>query len=110
MRARRGCKRAGPDAGTRRRAAIMRWSIVRVIWMRELRDQLRDRRTVFMIVGLPLLLYPILGFAVLTFAMGFVDKPSVIGIVRGPVKDDDFPARSPDAVLAALAIPGASTP
>ena len=44
----------------------MRWSIIRLIWLRELRDQLRDRRTVFMIVGLPLLLYPLLGFAVLT--------------------------------------------
>src|SRR5262249_9387773 len=27
----------------------MRWSMIRLIWFRELRDQLRDRRTVFMI-------------------------------------------------------------
>ena len=47
----------------------MRWSIIRLIWLRELRDQLRDRRTLFMIVGLPLLLYPVLGFAVLQFAV-----------------------------------------
>ena len=39
----------------------MRWSIVRVIWMRELRDQLRDRRTIFMIAVLPVLLYPLAG-------------------------------------------------
>src|SRR2546429_104212 len=32
----------------------MRWSIVRIIWLRELRDQLRDRRTLFMVAGLPL--------------------------------------------------------
>ena len=39
----------------------MRWSIIRLIWVRELRDQLRDRRTIFMIAVLPLLLYPLLG-------------------------------------------------
>ena len=37
----------------------MRWSIIRLIWFRELRDQLRDRRTVFMIAVLPLVLYPL---------------------------------------------------
>ena len=52
----------------------MRWSIIRLIWLRELRDQLRDRRTLFMIAGLPLLLYPVLGFAVLQFAVGFVEQ------------------------------------
>src|SRR5439155_172651 len=30
----------------------MRWSIIRLIWLRELRDQLRDRRTLFMIAGM----------------------------------------------------------
>jgi sodium transport system permease protein len=59
----------------------MRWSIVRVIWRREMRDQLRDRRTLFMIVVLPLLIYPILGFGVLQFAVGFVNKPSSVGIM-----------------------------
>lgn len=71
----------------------MRWSIVRLIWFRELRDQLRDRRTLFMIAVLPLLLYPILGFAVLQFAMGFQERPSVIGVVRGPLGTEDFPER-----------------
>src|SRR5262245_39449874 len=61
----------------------MRWSIVRLIWFRELRDQLRDRRTVFMIAVLPLLIYPILGVAVLQLAVGFVDRPSIIGLVGG---------------------------
>jgi sodium transport system permease protein len=58
----------------------MRWSIIRLIWFREMRDQLRDRRTVFMIVVLPLLLYPILGFGVLQFAFGFVQQQSVVGV------------------------------
>src|SRR5262245_16816521 len=69
-----------------------RWSIVRLIWFRELRDQLRDRRTLFMIAVLPLVLYPALGFAILQFAPGLHGRPSTIGIVRGPDRSRDFPA------------------
>src|SRR5437763_6046910 len=58
----------------------MRWSIIRVIWLRELRDQLRDRRTMFMIVVLPLLIYPLAGLGVMQFASGFLQKQSVIGV------------------------------
>src|ERR1700676_3356139 len=76
----------------------MRWSIIRLIWLRELRDQLRDRRTLFMVVVLPLLLYPILGFAVLKFALGFSEKPSIIGVVRGLGRVQDFPPRPPDFI------------
>jgi len=39
----------------------MHWKNVKLILMREVRDQLRDRRTLFMIAVLPLLLYPLLG-------------------------------------------------
>jgi sodium transport system permease protein len=59
----------------------MRWSIIGIIFFRELRDQLRDRRTIFMVAVLPLLLYPVLGMAVLQFAAGAGDKGTVIGIV-----------------------------
>lgn len=38
------------------------FSIFRSIVRRELRDQLRDRRTLFLVLGMPLLLYPLLGF------------------------------------------------
>src|SRR6266436_4524239 len=58
----------------------MRWSIIRLIWLRELRDQLRDRRTVFMIAVLPMLLYPILGVGVLQFALGFLRKQNTVGV------------------------------
>ena len=58
----------------------MRWSIIRVIWLRELRDQLRDRRTVFMIVVLPLLIYPLGGLGLMQFAGGFLQKQSVVGV------------------------------
>jgi sodium transport system permease protein len=58
----------------------MRWPLIRLIFCRELRDQLRDRRTIFMIVVLPLLLYPVFGVGVVQFALGFGDKPNLIGI------------------------------
>jgi sodium transport system permease protein len=59
----------------------MRWSIVRVIWLRELRDQLRDRRTMFMIIVLPLLIYPLAGLGLMQFASGLLHQESVIGIL-----------------------------
>src|SRR5271165_1527078 len=73
----------------------MRWSIIRLIWLRELRDQLRDRRTLFMVLVLPLLLYPVLGFAVLKFALGFSERPSHIGVVRAHGHFHEFPPRVP---------------
>src|SRR4051812_30354137 len=84
----------------------MRWSIIKLIWLRELRDQLRDRRTLFMIAGLPLLLYPVLGFAVLQFAAGFADRPSVIAVIRGPGTSEDFPPRTSAVVLLPPPVPG----
>jgi sodium transport system permease protein len=58
----------------------MRWSIIRLIWHRELRDQLRDRRTIFMIAVLPVLLYPLAGFGALQIAAGFLNQPTAVGI------------------------------
>jgi sodium transport system permease protein len=59
----------------------MRWSVVRLIAARELRDQLRDRRTMFLILGLPVLMYPLfVGVAVL-FAQALKDKQLVVGVV-----------------------------
>ena len=59
----------------------MRWSIIRLIWFREVRDQLRDRRTVFMMAVLPILLYPLVGIGLIQFAAGFNKKRSVLGVV-----------------------------
>lgn len=58
----------------------MRLTMIRLIFCRELRDQLRDRRTIFMIAVLPILLYPVLGVGIVQFALGFAEKPSVIGV------------------------------
>jgi sodium transport system permease protein len=41
----------------------MQWSNIKLIFLREMRDQLRDRRTLFLIAVLPLLLYPLLGMS-----------------------------------------------
>jgi sodium transport system permease protein len=71
----------------------MRWSIIRTIWFREMRDQLRDRRTLLVIVALPLILYPLIGVAVLRVAAQFSEKPSVVGVVIGSSKAKDFPVR-----------------
>lgn len=46
----------------------MQWSKVKLIYFRELRDQLRDRRTLFTIAVLPILLYPLLGMSFLQVA------------------------------------------
>ena len=53
----------------------MRWSNVRTIFRREVRDQVRDRRTLFMVFALPILLYPVLGIGVVQFYMAFEEKP-----------------------------------
>ena len=39
----------------------MNWQNVMLVWQREIRDQLRDRRTLFVICVLPLMIYPMLG-------------------------------------------------
>ncbi len=45
------------------------WRNVRLILLREVRDQLRDRRTLFMVLILPLLLYPGLGVGMMQMTM-----------------------------------------
>jgi sodium transport system permease protein len=46
----------------------MNWSHVKLIFHREVRDQLRDRRTMFTICILPLLLYPLMGMVMMQVA------------------------------------------
>ncbi len=62
--------------------ARMNWANVRLIFQREFRDQLRDRRTLFMIFVLPILLYPLLGmlfFQMAQFRREQLTKVLVIG-------------------------------
>src|SRR5690349_22403994 len=90
----------------------MRSTMVRLIFCRELRDQLRDRRTIFMIAVLPLLLYPVLGVGLVQFALGVAEKPSVIGITGSqylPVLTPRSGGFSPLPAVAKLASAPAGT-
>jgi sodium transport system permease protein len=58
----------------------MHWTIVRLIWHRELRDLLRDRRWLFMLLGLPVLLYPVFGLVGFVFAITMLDHEVRIGV------------------------------
>ncbi|MEQ8835650.1 MAG: ABC transporter permease subunit, partial [Lacipirellulaceae bacterium] len=60
----------------------MQWKNVKLIFSREMRDQLRDRRTLFLIAILPLLLYPLLGMSfmqMMQFMQSHAAKVLVIG-------------------------------
>ena len=59
----------------------MNWSNVKLIWLREVRDQLRDRRTLFMIAVLPILLYPLLGMSFLQVAQFMQEHPTKVLVV-----------------------------
>lgn len=59
----------------------MRWSVVRLIAAREVRDQLRDRRTLFLILGLPVLMYPLFVGVGILFVTALKEKRLTIGVV-----------------------------
>src|SRR5215469_14412334 len=59
----------------------MNWSNVKLILHREVRDQLRDRRTLFMIAVLPLLLYPLLGMSFMQVAQFLREQPMKVLII-----------------------------
>lgn len=74
----------------------LRWSIVWVIFNREVRDQLRDRRTLFMIFVLPILLYPLLGMGLVQFAASFEQKPRTVILVGAESLPDTPPLLNKD--------------
>lgn len=66
-----------------------RLSSVLLIFSREVRDQLRDRRTLFMIGVLPLLLYPLIGMSFMQMAQFMRRNTSNVLIVSAePLIDD----------------------
>jgi sodium transport system permease protein len=62
----------------------MNWRNIKLIFLREVRDQLRDRRTLFMIAVLPILLYPLLGMSILQVAQFLREQPTDVLIVGAP--------------------------
>lgn len=59
----------------------MNWTNIRLIVSREIRDQLRDRRTIFVILVLPLLLYPLLGMSFLQVSQFMREHPTKIWVI-----------------------------
>jgi len=71
----------------------MNWDNVKLILKRELRDQARDRRTLFSVIGLPVLLYPLMGLMVLQVMQFRTTHPTrlrVIGLNELPGTPDLF--------------------
>jgi sodium transport system permease protein len=83
----------------------MRWPILRLIAFREMRDQLRDRRTLFLILGLPVLMYPLFAGVVVLFVNVAKEKKLVVGVVRA----QDLPSPQPGVDAATAAIGGTPT-
>lgn len=68
----------------------MNWKNIKLIFLREVRDQLRDRRTLFMVAVLPLLLYPALGIGMVQMTVTFAEQMRnvvVIGADQIPPPD-----------------------
>lgn len=59
----------------------MNWRNVILIFQREVVDQLRDRRTLFMVAVLPILLYPILGIGVAQMTALFSEQRRTVVIL-----------------------------
>ena len=65
----------------------MNWTNIKLVFLREVRDQLRDRRTLFMVAVLPLLLYPALGMGMFQMTTLFSEQPRTVVILGA----DDLP-------------------
>ena len=59
----------------------MNWTNVKRIFNREIRDQLRDRRTLFTTLILPLMMYPILGLLMLQIAQFVSETSSKVQVI-----------------------------
>jgi sodium transport system permease protein len=64
---------------------------IRLVFLREVRDQIRDRRTLFMIVVLPLLLYPGLAIGMFQITLLFKEQPRTIVLLGA----ENLPAQPP---------------
>ncbi|MBU4272990.1 MAG: ABC transporter permease subunit [Planctomycetes bacterium] len=61
----------------------MKLANVKLILAREVRDQLRDRRTLFVIAVLPILLYPLLGMSLFQMSQFMHVRPARVLVVGG---------------------------
>ncbi|VTS00720.1 ABC transporter permease subunit [Tuwongella immobilis] len=76
----------------------MRASIVRLIAGREMRDLLRDRRTLFLVFGMPILLYPIFFGISIFLARSLGEQVTIIGVVGSEFLPPEWDRREPEPV------------
>ncbi|WP_298868762.1 ABC transporter permease subunit/CPBP intramembrane protease [uncultured Gimesia sp.] len=69
---------------------MIQWKNIKLILMRELRDQMRDRRTLFMVAILPLLLYPAMGIGMVQMTVLFSEQPRDV-VILGANDLPDYP-------------------
>ncbi|MCG8651302.1 MAG: ABC transporter permease subunit [Pirellulales bacterium] len=93
------------SAAEQRRAAMQagqpRLRAVALIYLREMRDQLRDRRTLFTIAVLPILLYPLVGMLLLQIAQFTRQHPTSVCVVGSEHLQDAPPLLRSDMRFAA---------
>lgn len=68
----------------------MSWRNVKLIFLREVLDQLRDRRTLFMVAVLPILLYPLMGIGMFQMTAIFSEQPRTV-VILGADQLPDLP-------------------
>src|SRR5882724_7102010 len=64
----------------------MRFSIIKIVFLKELREMLRDRRSLTIMFGIPLVLYPVLTILVGTIGVSkkkqFTETPAKVAVVN----------------------------
>src|SRR6059058_1234458 len=64
----------------------MRLSIIKIVFLKELREMLRDRRSLTIMFGIPLVLYPILTILIGTIGVSkkkqFTETPARVAVVN----------------------------
>lgn len=83
----------------------MRWTNVKLIYGREVRDQLRDRRTLFMVAVLPLLLYPLLGVTFVQMMQFMREHPTRVRLIGAEGLPDEPPLIDDDRFAADVCPP-----
>ena len=61
----------------------MNFDTIKLVLARELRDQLRDRRTLFTVIVMPLMLYPLMGMGMMQIAQFMQKTPTRMILVGG---------------------------
>ena len=69
----------------------MNLKTIKLVYQRELRDQMRDRRTLFTVLILPILIYPLLGMAMLHISQFSTVEPCRIWFIGSQFLPNDSP-------------------